>query len=205
MLSSVPPVKRFVSTNGIRMKVLMWPSPASGATPVVLLHGLTSCAETWSLVAPALAADRPVFALDLRGHGETDKPDGGYDPDTAVADVAGALDALGLESCCLAGHSWGCGLGVRLAAGDPRRVRRLALVDGGFGNRRPSGGSDGGAPTPEWLEQMLAPIEVYRTLDTYFAEVRRSLNGHWSAEIEAIALASIYRNADGSVRECLSR
>ena len=212
MTTSTTPTKQLLTTNGIRMKALAWPPPATDATPALLLHGLTSCAETWSLVAPAIAEDRPVFALDLRGHGETDKPDGGYDPDTVVADIAGAMDALGLENACVAGHSWGCGLGVRLAAGHPGRVRKLALVDGGFGGRRPSSpsrasgaasGNDG--VSPDWLEQMLAPIEIYRTVDTYLAEVRRSLNGHWSPEIEAIALASIYHNGDGSVRECLSR
>lgn len=190
--------KHFLQTNGIKMKALEWPSQQA-ATPAVLLHGLTSCAETWSLVAPALAHDRPVYALDLRGHGETDKPDEGYDPDTVVQDIVGAFAALGIQRAHLAGHSWGCGLAVRLAASYPDRVQSLGLVDGGFGGRPQVRRS------PEELEAMLCPLEVYRTVDTYLAEVRRSLHGRWTPDIEAIALTSIYRNDDGSVRECLDR
>lgn len=192
------PVKRFVETNGIRMKVLEWPGPA-GATPAVLLHGLTSCAETWSFVAPEVAADRTVFALDLRGHGETDKPDSGYDQPNVAADVVGALDALGVAACCITGHSWGAAIALRTAADYPQRVRRLVLADGGLVTQRV------GTPTPERLEQMLAPAEIYQSLPSYFHEVRRTLNGHWSPEIEAIALAAIYHNPDGSVRERLDR
>ena len=198
MTTTHTPTKRFVTTNGLRMKALHWPGPA-GAVPAVLLHGLTSCAETWSLVAPQLAADRPVYALDLRGHGETDKPDHGYDQATVAADVAGALDALGVAAACAVGHSWGGGIALRLAADHPQRVRRLVLADGGFLNRRPN------EPTPERLEAMLAPPEIYQTVHTYFAEFRRTLHGHWTPEIEAIALAAIEHNPDGSVRERLAR
>ena len=89
------PTKSFVKSNGISMKVLAWDGPRDVA-PAVLLHGLTSCAETWSFVAPELAHDRQVYALDLRGHGETDKPDADYEQATVARDVVGALDALGV-------------------------------------------------------------------------------------------------------------
>jgi pimeloyl-ACP methyl ester carboxylesterase len=180
------------------MKALRWAGP-SDAAPALLLHGLTSCAETWSLVAPLLAAERAVIALDLRGHGETDKPGHGYEQANVAADVAGALDALGVAEACVVGHSWGGGVALRLAAEHPQRVRRLVLADGGILTRRE------GPLTPERAEQMLAPSDIYRTVETYFAEFRRTLNGHWTPEIEAIALAAIEHNADGSVRERLDR
>lgn len=190
--------KLFVTANGLRMKALRWNGP-EGRAPAVLLHGLTSCAETWSLVAPRLAADRPVIALDLRGHGETDKPDDGYEQENVAADVAAALDALGVETACVAGHSWGGSIALRLAAEWPGRVLRLALADGGFLARRD------GPLTPERAEQLLAPLHIYQTVHTYLAEFRRTLAGHWSPEIEAIALAAIEHRADGSVRERLDR
>ena len=192
------PTKHLVNTNGIRMKALRWEGPP-GPAPAVLLHGLTSCAETWSLVAPLLAGQRTVIALDLRGHGETDKPGHGYDQATVAADVAGALDALEVTEACVVGHSWGGGVALRLAVDHPQRIRRLVLADGGIMNRRE------GVLTPERAEQMLAPADIYQTVHTYFAEFRRTLNGHWTPEIEAIALAAIEHNPDGSVRERLDR
>lgn len=197
---SASPLHHIVPANGINMHVLEWPGPRPDAPVALLLHGLTSCAETWSLVAPELSQDLRVLALDLRGHGETDKPDHGYEPHSLVADVVGAMDHLEISEVAVAGHSWGCGVSLGLAADYPGRVRRLALLDGGYA--RPPRAEE---PTPEQLEAMLAPPEIYRTVDTYFAEVRRTLNDHWSPEIERIALASIYHNPDGSVREKLSR
>lgn len=192
------PTKRVIDTHRLFMKALLWDGP-QGSAPALLLHGLTSCAETWSLVAPLLAAERPVIALDLRGHGETDKPGQGYDQASVAEDVLAALQVLGVPEVCVVGHSWGGGIALRLAATYPEWVRRLVLADGGILNRRE------GVLTPERAEQMLAPIEIYQTVHTYFAEFRRTLNGHWTPEIEAIALAAIEHNPDGSVRERLDR
>jgi len=180
------------------MKALLWDGP-SGAAPALLLHGLTSCAETWSLMAPLLTAERPVIALDLRGHGETDKPGHGYDQASVAEDVVAALDVLGTGEVCAVGHSWGGGIALRLAATYPTWVQRLVLADGGFMTRRE------GVLTPERAEQRLAPIGIYQTVHTYFAEFRRTLNGYWTPEIEAIALAAIEHNPDGTVRERLDR
>ncbi|MBI2887166.1 MAG: alpha/beta hydrolase [Chloroflexi bacterium] len=196
------PATHFVTTNGIRMRCLEWRSDASTSDrqTVVLLHGLTSCAETWSLLAPLLAEERRVLAPDLRGHGDSDKPGNGYDYQTLCQDMVGLLDALGVERAAVVGHSWGAGVAATLAGERPARVTHLTLLEGGF--FRPD---RQGEPTPERLETMLAPVEIYASRETYLAAVRSSLAGHWSPDIEAIALASICHNGDGSVREKLSR
>ena len=75
------PVAPDISLN-VRTRAL----DAAG-TPVLLVHGLASNARLWDGVASRLAADgHPVAAVDQRGHGQSDKPDGGYDFATLTED-----------------------------------------------------------------------------------------------------------------------
>ncbi len=194
------PAVHHVRSNGMFHRCLEWKGPARGRPTVLLLHGLTSCSETWAFVAPALAREARVLALDLRGHGETDKPGHGYDFATIGADIAGVMDRLNVGMATVVGHSWGASIAVVLASQLPERVDRVALVDGGFiGPAR-------AAPMSEAeVERMLAPAHIYASVETYLDEVRRHFPGAWTPQHEAIALASIYRNDDGTVREKLGR
>ena len=74
---------------------------------VVLLHGLASTCQIWDLVAPILADDYAVVALDQRGHGRSAKPDYGYDFATVGGDLLALIEAKGMERPLIAGHSWG--------------------------------------------------------------------------------------------------
>ncbi|WP_067131083.1 alpha/beta fold hydrolase [Microtetraspora malaysiensis] len=98
------------------------------APPLVLVHALGECAADWDVVIPAFAGRWRVYALDLRGHGESGRP-GDYSLELMRADVLGFLDALALDRVDLIGHSLG-GLVAYLLAGDhPERVSRLVLED----------------------------------------------------------------------------
>ena len=102
---------------------------------MLLLHGLASNARIWERVAPALAEGglAPV-AIDLRGHGLSDKPEAGYDLATISAELCAVLRALDLKSPILAGHSWGAGLALHLAASNLEggfAPAALVLIDGG--------------------------------------------------------------------------
>ena len=55
--------------------------------PLILLHGVASNSRIWITTAPLLEEDFHVYALDQRGHGESAKPDTGYDFDSVVADL----------------------------------------------------------------------------------------------------------------------
>jgi len=106
--------------------------PGGGGRPFLLLHGLGSNARTWDEVAARLAAaGHPVYAVDMRGHGESDMPRELFDNETAVADTASVCGELGLSRTLIAGHSWGGNIGMRLAAERPGLVAGLVLVDGG--------------------------------------------------------------------------
>jgi pimeloyl-ACP methyl ester carboxylesterase len=106
--------------------------PGNGR-PFLLVHGLSSNARLWDEVADRLAAaGHPVYAVDLRSHGESDAPEDGYDTATAAADVAALCAALELTGAIVAGQSWGGNVVVRMAAEHPALVAGLALVDGGW-------------------------------------------------------------------------
>ncbi|HJQ85133.1 MAG TPA: alpha/beta hydrolase [Candidatus Binatia bacterium] len=119
---------RFVVANRLRLHLLEW--GASGPT-VVLLHGFLEHAHVWDFVAPRLAAaGLHVFALDWRGHGDSEWIGaGGYYhfPDYA-ADLAGVVRALG-GTVALVGHSMGAGGATLYAGTEPERVRALACID----------------------------------------------------------------------------
>jgi pimeloyl-ACP methyl ester carboxylesterase len=107
--------------------------------PFVLVHGLSSNARLWDGVAERLAArGHAVYAVDLRSHGESDRPASGYDTATAAADLDTVCGALDLPPAVFAGQSWGGNVVVQVAARFPARVAALALVDGGWINLRSS-------------------------------------------------------------------
>ncbi len=119
-----------VEAGGIRLSVR---DHTGDGGPVVCLHGLASNARWWDLVAPRLAPRR-VIAVDQRGHGRSDKPDGGYDFGTVVSDLRALVASLGLGPVVVAGHSWGASLALAWAATDGDGVRAVSCVDGGIGN-----------------------------------------------------------------------
>lgn len=121
---------------GLRLRVRRWEAEAgndrTSNVPWLLVHGLASNCRLWDDVGAALAAaGHPVAAVDLRGHGRSDKPDDGYEVATVAADVAALLDALGWERPAVAGQSWGGNVVLELARG-PRPLAGVACIDGGW-------------------------------------------------------------------------
>jgi pimeloyl-ACP methyl ester carboxylesterase len=107
--------------------------PGAGGRPFLLMHGLLSNARMWDEVGDRLAAHgHPVYAVDLRAHGRSDAPAGGYDNATAGRDVARVCAELGLTGALVAGHSWSANLALRLAVEHPPAVAGVALIDGGW-------------------------------------------------------------------------
>lgn len=95
---------------------------------VVLLHGFTGTAETWSPLLPALAPFRAV-RIDLLGHGRSECPNDPerYRMDEAVADILALLDNLGLTRFAPVGYSMGGRVALRLALAAPARCWALVL------------------------------------------------------------------------------
>lgn len=104
---------------------------AGEGEPVILLHGFGASTYSWRHVMPALAAAFRVIAIDLNGFGYTQRPKTfeSYTREGQAALVLRVMDALGIRSAHLMGHSYGGGLSLFLAATHPERVRSLILVD----------------------------------------------------------------------------
>ncbi|MFI9782967.1 alpha/beta fold hydrolase [Kitasatospora sp. NPDC051984] len=115
-----------VDVGGIRLSYRV--SGPAQARPLVLLHALGENAGSWDEVTPALTRDRRVYALDLRGHGRSDRS-AHYSLDLMQADVLRFLDALGLGAVDVVGHSMGGIVAYLLAQRQPERVRALVLED----------------------------------------------------------------------------
>ena len=122
------PEPRFVEAGGRRLRYLMMGEGADGAAPLVLIHGFGGDLNNWQFNQPALAEDRPVYALDLPGHGGSEKSGGqGGVPELAGV-VRDFLNALGIQRTHLAGHSMGGAVALHLAAEEPSRVASVTLV-----------------------------------------------------------------------------
>ncbi len=182
-----------VPGSGVRLAATRW--PGSG-TPVVLLHGLASQRRFWNLVVPGLAG-LPVVALDQRGHGESDSPDDGYDTATVVADVAIALDSLGLSRAVVVGHSWGASIACAFGATHPERTLAVVAVDGGIST-----------PSVRWTREeareALAPPQFSLPPEDLPALLAQGpLAKWWSPEVEEAVLPIFGVDADGMARSRL--
>jgi pimeloyl-ACP methyl ester carboxylesterase len=96
---------------------------------VLLLHGWTDSWFSFSRVLPLLPREWRVMAPDQRGHGESEKPAGGYAMRELARDAIALLDVLGIERAAVVGHSMGSFVAQHVAALEPERADRVVLVD----------------------------------------------------------------------------
>ena len=118
---------RFVETNGIRMHIA-----EAGSGPLVLLcHGFPESWYSWRHQLPALATEGyHVVAPDLRGYGQTDRPEPleAYDIFQLTGDLVGLVNALGEAPAVIVGHGWGASLASYAALLRPDLFRAVALL-----------------------------------------------------------------------------
>jgi pimeloyl-ACP methyl ester carboxylesterase len=116
--------------NGVRLAYRHWTGPAHAQhPPVILLHGVLQSGEGMRHLAEQLSLDREVLVPDLRGRGDSDRPQDGYDPATMAGDVAGLIDRLGIERPALIGRLHGGLVAYQLAARRPELVCGVVLGD----------------------------------------------------------------------------
>ena len=119
------PKHHTIAVNGIRMHV----AEAGAGAPVVLLHGYPETWYAWRKQWPELAHHYHVIMPDLRGYGDTDKPDIGYDKRTMAEDVRQVAAHFGYERIALVGHDRGARVATRFAKDHRDMVDRLAVLD----------------------------------------------------------------------------
>jgi pimeloyl-ACP methyl ester carboxylesterase len=102
--------------------------PKAGS-PIVLIHCFTCAINYWDGMIPLLAREHRVVAVDLLGHGGSEKPSSGYSVKHQAEVVAEALGKLGVRDAEVAGHSLGGPVAFALAEQSPRLVNRLVAID----------------------------------------------------------------------------
>jgi pimeloyl-ACP methyl ester carboxylesterase len=123
-------MRRRVRGDGVELEVL----DEGGGPAVLLVHGFPDSSHLWRHQVPALTgAGLRVVAPDLRGFGQSDRPERAedYRLSRSVADLVAVLDDLGIERARVVGHDWGAGVAWVLAALHPDRVERLVAMSVG--------------------------------------------------------------------------
>lgn len=116
---------RFADANGLRMHYLI----AGQGSPVILLHGYAQNSHMWRPLMKQLGKTHLVIAPDLRGFGDTAKPDGGYDKKTMAQDLHALAHSLGIGKAGVVGHDIGLMVAYAYTAQYPNDVERIALLD----------------------------------------------------------------------------
>jgi 3-oxoadipate enol-lactonase len=172
-----------------------WTAEGADDAPVVLLsNSLGATRGMWDPQVPALAERYRVITYDTRGHGDSPSPDGAWSLDDLVDDVVALLDEVGAPRAHVVGLSLGGMTAMRLAAREPARVHRLAVlctsaqVDGGpYRERAAAARRDGTAS--------LAATVVSRWLTPAFA----AAHPHEVARLEAMVAGA---DDEGYARCC---
>jgi len=198
--------ERIFVGDGLALRVLRRvPASGSGAdlvAPYLLVHGLASNARLWDGVAQRLYdAGHASAAVDLRGHGRSDKPDTGYDFASISGDLLSLIGSLGpaFERPILIGQSWGAGVVLDFAVRHPELTRGIVLVDGGLTDLRD------GFPTWEVCWDRLAPPQLVgmplETVENYF----HTAHADWPKDGYEGSLANFEIRPDRTIAPWLTR
>lgn len=174
------------------------PSPERQDPGVLLIHGLSNTAWSWAPVARRLCRVRRTIALDLRGHGLSDAPTDGYDPETLAGDAIAVAEGGGLLDrgpLVVAGHGFGAIVAAWTAAALGERCAGLALVDGGWEDLAASTGLD----PDEFLRTIDEPPEVLRSMASFLADRAAFDLATWDADQERAARAAVVELPAGRV------
>lgn len=180
-------------------------------SPVLLVHGLGSSTQDWELQVPALAACHRVIALDVRGHGRSDKPRQQYRIADFAGDVAALIEHLQLAPVHLVGISMGGMIGFQLGVDHPQLLRSLTVVNSGpeVKAKKPA---DYLQIAKRWtLSRLLSLDTIAKALGKMLfpkpeqAELRRKVEERWPRNDKRAYLASLDAIIGWGVRERLSR
>jgi len=115
-----------VEANGQRIHLVV----GGKGPPILLIHGWPETAYEWRKMLPELAKDHTLYAVDLRGAGQSSVPESGYDKQTLAEDVYAAMLKLGVAKAEVVGHDWGASVAYAYAARHPEAVGHLLVCEG---------------------------------------------------------------------------
>lgn len=203
LAARVAPVDGFCAIpSGVELHVLRW-APTESVEPSgkswMLTHGLASNARLWDGVARRLAArGHLVVTVDQRGHGQSSKPDDGYDVANCADDLALLIAETGLDRPAVAGQSWGGNVVLELGHRHPDAVSSIACVDGGF--------IDLATAFPNWEDcsEALSPPRLAGTPVTTMQGWLDDSAADWPPEGRAGTMANFEVRDDGTIAPWLT-
>jgi pimeloyl-ACP methyl ester carboxylesterase len=199
-----------VADSGDRIHFLDWGGPSAAPVAsavlaprgVLLIHGLSTTAWTWTPVARRLRAASHVVAMDLRGHGLSDAPteDGAYDLTVLAGDAVAVAEGSGLlvdpgDRIVLAGHGFGAMVAAEAAIALGSRCAGVVLVDGAWESLEASTGLD----VDGFLRGLDEPPEVLRSMTAFLADRAAFDPATWDADQEYAARATVVETHAGRV------
>lgn len=119
-------VKSLTTPDGVTLR---YEEAGSGDPPLLFVHGWCCNHSYWRDQIPAFSGDHRVVAVDLRGHGESDKPDQDYTINGFADDVAWLIGEAGLQRPVVIGHSMGGVIALKLARSNSRLARAVVMID----------------------------------------------------------------------------
>lgn len=166
------PKDKTVRVHELRLHYLDW--GGDGDKTILLLHGFMGHARVWDDLAAKLSTRYRVFALDQRGHGDSEwSKEVSYSMDSHFADLNVFIESLRLEKIILLGHSMGGRNALFYTACVPEKVKRLILVDARLGNN---------SDAKRALRHQLACLPVKATNIEEVVEALRKLYPYLSIE-----------------------
>ncbi|HEX5465133.1 MAG TPA: alpha/beta hydrolase [Candidatus Limnocylindrales bacterium] len=188
--------------TGDRIAFLDWGGPTRpeaiagpSLPPLLLVHGLSRTAWSWTPIARRLRTVTRVIAPDLRGHGASESPREGYDLESLAFDMLTVLTACGVGSAVVAGHGFGALVAATMATLRPETVVGLALLDAGWERAEDETGMD----APELLRSLQEPPEVLASMEAYLADRRDWDPATWDADEERAARSAVDEKHQGRV------
>ncbi|MGB8194970.1 MAG: alpha/beta hydrolase [Chitinophagaceae bacterium] len=125
-VNSTPAIKSIKLSNNVRLQYVEQ-GDARGI-PVIFLHGYTDSWHSFETVLPHLPENVHAFVLSQRGHGDSDRPETGYNPKDFAADVALFMKQQKMNGAVIVGHSLGGLVAQRFALDHPKLCRGLVIV-----------------------------------------------------------------------------
>ena len=185
--------------SGLRLRTLSRGNQYEDGPVYLLIHGLASNARMWDGVGNALAkCGHRSIAVDLRGHGRSDKPDDGYDFDTVSQDLCELLDAFKIDRAVFVGQSWGGNIVIHTAHKHPNRVIASVPIDGGF--------IELGNTFPEWetCAERMQPPRLAGMRAGRLESAIRATNTDWPETGIIGSLSNFDFHEDGTISPWLS-
>ncbi len=184
---SVAYASRNLVLRHLRFHFLQWGIESS--QPVLFLHGSNQSAHSWDLVSLHLADRFRIYALDQRGHGDSEWcRDSDYSSAAMGLDAAAFIDALGLDHLIVVGHSMGGQNAMRLALSHPERVTKLVLVDIG---------PEVSALGAKTIRRFVTETREFDDIDHFVARVQEYDPYRTREHIERTVKYNLVRRADG--------